>query len=384
MKNNKISYVIIVLLVFIFFILGSFTTLLGIRVIQRFRSNNNSSNSTTPANNNNTTYNSCTNCKSGTMIVNNVGISESVEKVYDAVVMVKNIKNGRENGSGSGFVYKKDDKYGYVMTNYHVVDGSTSVKIRTTSEEEFEGKVLGGDEYIDIAVIRIPVEKVIAVAKIGSTETLKRGEQVFAIGTPVGEEYFNTVTSGYISGLNRKITVSVKTNNDWVQEVVQMDASINPGNSGGPLLNFNGEVIGVNSMKLVDSSIEGMGFSIKIEDAMKHVTTFEEEKNVVRPYLGISHANVTDTYVLARYGIRIDDSIESGIVVLSADENSAAGKAGLAKGDVIVKINKDEVTDIAYLKYLLYKYNVGDKVSITYIRGKSTNTVEVTLTENPN
>ena len=215
------------------------------------------------------------------MIVNNVGISESVEKVYDAVVMVKNMKNGRENGSGSGFVYKKDDKYGYVMTNYHVVDGSTSVKIRTTSEEEFEGKVLGGDEYIDIAVIRIPVEKVIAVAKIGSTETLKRGEQVFAIGTPVGEEYFNTVTSGYISGLNRKITVSVKTNNDWVQEVVQMDASINPGNSGGPLLNFNGEVIGVNSMKLVDSSIEGMGFSIKIEDAMKHVSTFEEEKNVV-------------------------------------------------------------------------------------------------------
>ena len=378
MKNNKISYVIIVLLMFVVFIFGAFTTLLGIRVIQRFRSNN------TTTVNDNTNYNSCANCKSGTMIVNNAGIAESVEKVYDAVVMVKNMKNGQENGSGSGFIYKKDDKYGYVMTNYHVVEGSTSVNIRTASEEEFEGKLLGGDEYIDIAVIRIPADKVIAVAKIGSTEKLRSGEQVFAIGTPVGEEYFNTVTSGYISGLNRKITVSVKTKNDWVQEVVQMDASINPGNSGGPLLNFNGEVIGVNSLKLVDSSIEGMGFSIKIEDAMKHVTTFEEGKNVERPYLGISHANASDAFTLARYGIKLDESIEYGIVVINADENSAAGKAGLEKGDVIVKLNDDEVTDIAYLKYLLYKYNVGDKVKITYIRGNKTNTVEATLTENPN
>ena len=380
MKNNKISYVIIVLLMILVFIFGAGTTLVGIRVIQRLRSNNNNSHNTSD----NTNYNSCANCKSGTMVVNNAGIAESVEKVYDAVVMVKNLKNGQESGSGSGFVYKKDEKYGYVMTNFHVVDGSTSVKIRTASEEEFEGKVLGGDEYIDIAVIRIPADKVIAVAKIGSTEKLRPGEQVFAIGTPVGEEYFNTVTSGYISGLNRKITVSVKAKSDWVQEVVQMDASINPGNSGGPLLNFNGEVIGVNSLKLVDSSIEGMGFSIKIEDAMKHVTTFEEGKNVERPYLGISHANASDTFTLARYGIKIDDSIESGIVVISVDENSVAGKAGLQKGDVIIKLNDDEVSDIAYIKYLLYKYNIGDKVNITYIRGTKSNTVEVTLTEKAN
>ncbi len=380
MKNNKISYVIIVLLMILVFIFGAGTTLVGIRVIQRLRSNNNNTHNTSD----NTKYNSCANCKSGTIVVNNAGIAESVEKVYDAVVMVKNMKNGQESGSGSGFVYKKDEKYGYVMTNFHVVDGSTSVKIRTASEEEFEGKVLGGDEYIDIAVIRIPADKVIAVAKIGSTEKLRPGEQVFAIGTPVGEEYFNTVTSGYISGLNRKITVSVKAKSDWVQEVVQMDASINPGNSGGPLLNFNGEVIGVNSLKLVDSSIEGMGFSIKIEDAMKHVTTFEEGKNVERPYLGISHANASDTFTLARYGIKIDDSIESGIVVISVDENSVAGKAGLQKGDVIIKLNDDEVSDIAYIKYLLYKYNIGDKVNITYIRGTKSNTVEVTLTEKAN
>ena len=222
-------------------------------------------------------YNSCSNCMSGTMVVENGGITQTVNKVYDSVVMIKTYnKNNKLIGSGSGFVYKKDDNYGYIMTNQHVVDDATGVKILLTSGEEIEGTILGGDEYLDVAVIRIPADKVISVAQIGSTEDLKLGEQIFAIGTPVGEEYFNTVTSGYVSGLNRKLTVSVNSTNDWVQEVLQIDASINPGNSGGPLVNFNGEVIGINSMKLVDSSIEGMGFSIKIEDAMKHIDTLEK------------------------------------------------------------------------------------------------------------
>jgi serine protease Do len=321
---------------------------------------------------------------SGTMIVNNTGISESVSKIYDSVVMIKNLKNGKDNGSGSGFVYKKDSKYGYIMTNQHVVDDATGIKILLTSGEEVEGTILGGDEYLDIAVIRIPAEKVISVASIGSTENLKLGEQIFAIGTPVGEEYFNTVTSGYVSGIDRKVTVSVKSNNDWVQEVIQIDASINPGNSGGPLVNYNGEVIGINSMKLVDSSIEGMGFSIKIEDAMKHISTLENGKGISRPLLGITHCNVSDTYTLKRYGITLDSSIDEGIVVISVEDGSGASKAGLKKGDVIVKLNDDDVTDMAYLKYLLYKYNAGDTINLTYIRNSKTKTTKVTLTENSN
>ena len=330
---------------------------------------------------NSTNYNSCSNCMSGTMVVNNGGITQSVNKIYDAVVMVKNYQKNTLAGSGSGFIYKKDDKYGYIMTNQHVVEDATTVKVTLTSGETIDADLLGGDEYLDIAIVRIPVSKVISVATIGTTENLSLGDTVFTIGTPVGENYFNSVTGGYISGLDRKVTVSVQANSDWVQEVIQIDAAINPGNSGGPLVNFNGEVIGVTSLKLVDSTIEGMGFAIKIEDAMKHVEDLENGKKIERPLLGITHINATETYTLRQYGISLDSDITSGIVVLSVEEGSAADKAGLKKGDVVIGLNNDEVTNTAYLKYLLYKYSVGDEIKITYIRDNETKTATVTLTD---
>ena len=268
------------------------------------------------------------------------------------------------------------------MTNQHVVDGTTKLMVKFTSGQEVEGTLLGGDKYIDIAVVRVPVKYVISTISIGSSEKLKLGDTIFAIGTPVGEEYFNSVTGGYISGLNRKVTVTVDTKNDWVQDVIQIDASINPGNSGGPLLNFNGDVIGVTSLKLVNDSIEGMGFAIKIEDAFKHIETLEKGEKIQRPLLGINYVNVTDTYTLSRNGIEIDDSITEGIAVLGIVENSGAANAGLQKGDVIIKLNDDKVTSVAYLKYLLYKHDAGETIKITYIRGKETKTTSVTLTAN--
>lgn len=319
---------------------------------------------------------------SGTMVVNNKGISQSVNKIYDSVVVVKNYKKSSLAGSGSGFVYKKDDKYGYIMTNQHVVDGATELEIGFTSGEVVKGELLGGDDYLDIAVIRVPVSSVISVAKLGKTDELTLGETVFTVGTPVAEEYFNSVTGGYISGLNRKVTVSVNSESDWVQEVIQIDAAINPGNSGGPLVNFNGEVIGVTSLKLVNSSIEGMGFAIKIEDAIKHIDDLEKGNEIKRPLLGITHVNVTDTYTLRQYGITLSSKIKSGIAIISIVEGSGADKAGLKKGDVITKVNDDDVSNVAYLKYILYKYNAGDKIKITYIRDNETKTTEVTLTEN--
>lgn len=327
-------------------------------------------------------YNSCSNCMSGTMIVENAGLSQTVNKVYDAVVMIKNYQRGKVAGSGSGFVYKVDDNYGYIMTNQHVVDGSTKVTAVLTSGEEVEGELLGGDKYIDVAVIRIPVDKVIAVAKIGSTEDLQLGETVIAIGTPVDEEYYNTVTGGHISGLNRKVTVSIDSTNDWIQDVIQIDASINPGNSGGALVNVNGEVIGITSLKLVNDSIEGMGFAIKIEDAMNHIDELESGKKIERPLLGITHVNVTEKQVLNQYRITVDQSIEEGIVVLSVIEGSSAEKAGLQKGDVIIGFDDDKVTNTAYLRYLLYKHKVGDTIKIKYLRGTEEKVTEVTLSQN--
>ena len=324
-----------------------------------------------------TVYNSCSSCMSGTMIVENGGIKETVNKVYDAVVMVKNYKNKQYNGSGSGFVYKTDDNYGYILTNQHVIENATSLSIVSVSEEEVEATLLGSDKYLDVAVLRIPKNKVIAKAKIGSSEDVELGDTVVAIGTPVSEDYYNTVTGGYISGLNRKVTVTVETKYDWVQDVIQIDAPINPGNSGGALVNING----ITSMKFVNSSIEGMGFAIKIDDVMKHIDELEQGKEIERPYIGITYANVTDYTALSRYQVTIDSSIESGIVVVDITKGSAAEKAGLEPGDVIIKMDKESVKNVAHLKYLLYKHVPGDKVELTLIRGKTEKTAELTLTE---
>ena len=266
------------------------------------------------------------------------------------------------------------------MTNQNVVDKATEIKVLFASGEEVVGEYLGGDRFIDIAVVRVPKSYVISVAKIGSTEKAQIGDSVIAIGTPVGEEYFNSVTGGYISGLNRKVTVSVDAQNDWIQDVLQIDASINPGNSGGALLNINGEVIGVTSLKLVKDSVEGMGFAIKIEDAMKHIESLETGKKIERPYLGILHVNVGNDEILKEYNVSIDDSITEGIVILNVEDDSSAKEAGLEPGDVIIKIDDTPVTTSAYLKYFLYKYNIGDTIEITFIRGTKEMTTKIELT----
>lgn len=323
-------------------------------------------------------YTSCTN----KVVVDNTGISAAVSKVYDSVVMIENYKAKNLQGTGSGFAYKTDKNSGYIMTNQHVVEGATSLKVRLTNGKIVDAKLIGGDDYLDIAVVTIPLKSVLSVASIGSTDSLKPGDSVFTIGSPVGEEYFNTVTSGIISGLNRKITVSVKSNNDWVMDVLQVDAAINPGNSGGPLLNSSGEVIGVNSLKLVDNQIEGMGFSIKIEDAMAHISELEQGKKIDRPLLGINLVNVTDTNLLYKYGIKIDETIDYGIVVVSVVDNTGASKSGLKKGDIIIAINDDKVTNSAYLKYILYRYKSGDKIKVKFLRDGKEKTTEVTLSKN--
>lgn len=309
-------------------------------------------------------------------------ISEAVANVYDSVVMIKNYQKNKYAGSGSGFVYKTDDKYGYILTNYHVVKDATKLSVLYSNEEEVSAEYLSGDEYLDLAVVRVSKNSVIKVASLGKTSELALGDTVFAVGSPVGEEYYNSITRGIVSGLNRKITVSVQSTNDWVMKAIQIDAAINPGNSGGPLVNGKGEVIGINSMKLVDSSVEGMGFSIMIEDALAYTDLFEKGKEIERPLLGITFANVDETRTLQRYSITIDDNIDYGVVVISVASGSGAANSDLRKGDVIVKIGNEKVDNYAYLKYILYSYSVGDTIDVTYIRGTEEKTTKVTLTKN--
>ena len=310
-------------------------------------------------------------------------LKESVDKIYDAVVMVKSYNNNTQISTGTGFVYKTDDKYGYILTNQHVIADSDSIHIVMSNDEEIEGKVLGGDEYLDLAIIRIDKKNVIQVATIGKSENMNLGDVIFTVGSPLGEDYRGSVTSGILSGKDRMVSVSVSktNNNDWVMRVLQIDASINPGNSGGPLLNVNGEVIGICSMKLVDDEIEGMGFAIPIEYAMNHLDSLENGKKIVWPLLGITMANVTDSQLLYRNNIKVDENIEYGVVVVDISANTGAANSDLKKGDIITKIDDNKVKDYAYLRYELYQHQAGDTIEVTYIRNNKEYITKVKLSK---
>ena len=368
-EKNKINLVIYLFVAFVLGGLVMYYIAINTNVYQENKSGN-------------TANNSCRAC-SGTVIVNDGSLSASVEKIYDAVMMIQNYQNNAIASTGSGFVYKTDDKYGYVLTNHHVISGATKIVLIRSDDKEIEGTVLGSDEYLDLAVVRINKSDVIDTAKIGTSENSKLGDTVFTIGSPLGYEYRGTVTDGILSGKDRLVTVSLSgsNTNDWVMKVLQTNAAVNPGNSGGPLVNATGEVIGVISLKLVQTEVENMGFAIPIEYAMSHIDSLESGKAIVRPMLGISMLNVNDTYALYRSGIMIKDDIKAGVVVVEIAKDSGASKSDLQKGDVVTKINNEKVDNMAYLRYELYKYNVGDKITITYLRDGKEKTTTIQLTE---
>ena len=185
-------------------------------------------------------------CKSNVKI-DETGISQAVGKIYDATVTIQNYRNSKLYATGSGFIYKKDDKYGYILTNQHVIENNEYVIITLSNDDQVKGDVLGSDRYLDLAVVRIDASHVSQVATLGTSEDSYVGDTIITVGSPVGYEYRGTVTRGTLSGKNRMVEVSVVTTNDFIMNVLQIDAAINPGNSGGPLLNINGEVIGINS-----------------------------------------------------------------------------------------------------------------------------------------
>jgi len=309
-------------------------------------------------------------------------IALAVEKAYDCVVTVVSYKNNTKIGTGSGFVYKKDDNVGYIMTNNHVIDGADKVEVVLSSNKTVETKIIGGETYSDIAVLTMPANEVLAVVEIGNNEEMKLGDTVFTIGAPMGIEYSGTVTKGILSGKDRLVEVSFTgTTSDYYMKVLQTDAAINPGNSGGPLLNVNGDVIGINSLKLVQDEVEGMGFSIPIEDALNYASSLEKGETIERPFIGISMVDVSNTSAMWQYGITVPSNITSGVVVLATQAGSPASSK-LEKGDIIIGIGDEEVSTVAELRYELYKHEPGDTIQIKYLRNNKENTIEITLTEN--
>ena len=310
---------------------------------------------------------------------NIVNVDSIFQNAYNATVMVKRYNSGIFKDSGSGFIYKIDSTYAYLLTNEHVVSGTITVGVLNKNNQEVEGTVLGVDKYLDIAVVRIKKEAAVAKVKINTKDDFKIGDRIFAIGTPVGETYFNSVTSGIISGLDRKLTLNVERQKDWIQKTIQVDAAINPGNSGGPLVNDKGEVIGINSIKLIDKNVEGMGFSIKMSDVVRHTKTLEANMKITRPKLGIRYLDISDKIELANNGIVLPNNINEGIVVVNALSGTGAYNSVLKKGDIIIKINNEKVYNQAYLKYILYQYEVGNTVELYYYRDSKLQKTKVTL-----
>lgn len=301
--------------------------------------------------------------------VTDSGIADAVEKVYDSVVVIKTYARNQLYSTGTGFVFKSDDKYGYILTNSHVISSSSKVELIFTNNKTIEAEVVGSDEYSDIAVLRVEKENIILIAQTGSSESMRVGDTTFAVGAPIDSEVYSwSVTRGILSGKDRLVE-----SDNYIMEVLQTDTAINSGNSGGPLCNSNGEVIGITNMKLASSSIEGMGFAIPIETALEYANSIISGKSIQRPYLGVSLYNQSNSFF---------NSTNSGIYIESVEKNSAAYKAGLEAGDKIIKIGDVEVSDISNFKYQLYKYKIGEKVKIIVERNEKEKEFTVTLASN--
>ena len=296
--------------------------------------------------------------------ITDTGIADAVEKVYDSVVTVKNYVRNQLYSTGSGFVFKVDNKYGYILTNYHVISGGNEVSVVFTNNTDEKVTIVGYDEYSDIAVLAVDKSLVLSTAQIGSSNDMRIGDTTFAVGTPVDSSVYSwSVTRGILSGKDRMVQVD-----NYVMSVLQTDTAINSGNSGGPLCNSNGEVIGITNMKLASSQIEGMGFAIPIEDAVKNAETIISGKKISRPYLGISIYDSNNYF-----------NNTSGVYVESVEKNGAAYNAGIKSGDKILKVNGVEIANTSYFRYQLYKYNIGDKIKITIERNGIEKTLTVTL-----
>ncbi len=272
-------------------------------------------------------------------------------------------------GVGSGVIFRKD---GYIVTNNHVIAGAKELIVSLADGNSINGTLVGTDEMTDIAVVKVDA-KDLPVAKFGNSDDVMVGEPAIAIGNPMGLEFQGSVTVGIISALNRTLELSDRRIN-----LIQTDAAISPGNSGGALCNAEGEVIGINSAKLAANGVEGMAFAIPINTVQSIISELMEKGYVARPYLGVT---IFDKPTAARYGYQLN--IDKGVYVFQVALDAPAGRAGLQRGDIILKIDDKEVNSVSEVRAEIAAHKVGDKIKVYYDRDDKKSTVEVTLQEMP-
>ncbi len=352
--------------------------------------------------------NQATNNNSGTVTQtsykNENSTTQAVNKVKDAVVSIitysssssrqSSVFNADDTNSdsdnqqiaseGSGVIYKKDDKDAYLVTNTHVINGASKVDIRLADGTKVPGEIVGSDSFSDIAVVKISSEKVTTVAEFGDSSQLSVGETAIAIGSPLGSEYANTVTQGIISSLNRNVSLKSEDGQAISTKAIQTDTAINPGNSGGPLVNIQGQVIGITSSKIASNggtSVEGLGFAIPSNDAQNIIKQLESNGKVTRPALGIQMVNLSNVGASDLRKLNIPSGLTSGVVVRSVQNNMPAN-GHLQKYDVITKVDDKEITSSTDLQHALYNHAIGDTIKVTYYRNGKEETTSIKLDKN--
>ena len=310
----------------------------------------------------------------------NTPVVRAAKAVGPAVVGITNKAIARDwfnnpvetEGVGSGVIFKNDDGKSYIVTNNHVISGAKEIIVSLADGRSLKGKLVGADEMTDLAVVRVD-DGNLPAAEFADSDKIVVGEPAIAIGNPMGLEFQGSVTSGVISALNRTLDISDKR-----VKLLQTDAAINPGNSGGALVNADGKVIGINSAKVAASGVEGMGFAIPTNTVQNVIDEILSKGYVARPYLGVT---VFDPQTAGRYGYQLN--IDKGVYVFQLTLNGPSGKAGLQRGDIILKLNGEETNSVSELRAKIAKHKVGDTVKVTYDRNGAERTVDVVLEEMP-
>ena len=328
---------------------------------------------------------------------NTTSTSEAVDKVKNAVVSVITYSDSSNQGlfekeensdsqissEGSGVIYKKEGKYAYLVTNTHVINGAKKVDILLADGNKVPGEVVGSDVYSDIAVVRISADKAKAVAEFGDSNQLTVGETAIAIGSPLGTDYANSVTQGIISSQGRNVNLKADNGQNISTRALQTDAAINPGNSGGPLINIQGQVIGITSSKISNNgqtSVEGMGFAIPANDVVNIIKQLEEKGKVVRPALGIQMMDLSNLSTSDLSQLKLPEKISGGVLVRSTLENMPASDK-LQRYDVITKIDDTDIESTADLQSALYSHQINDTIKVIFYRDGKQQTTSIKLTK---
>lgn len=320
------------------------------------------------------------------IIGENLDITETIEKVNNSIVGISKIKNkgntiflqnGAKNlGLGTGFIVSEN---GYIVTNQHVSGQKNSVCYVTLEDgRSFDASVVWADEDLDLSVIKIKANN-LRYLDLGNSDEVKIAQQVYAIGNPIGFEFQRSVTSGIISGLNRTLKVEEEKKTYYMEDLIQTDATINPGNSGGPLIDKQGKVIGVNSVKI--TSAEGIGFAIPINIIKPIINKLVNTGEFTAATLGVyAYDKNVIPYINSELGSNY--KLENGIYVTAVIRNSPADKAQMKVGDVIIQVDGKELSKMSELRTYIYEKNVGDSIRIKYVRNNKEFQEDIILKKN--